>query len=73
MEREPHKDEVYQKPETLEIARVVRAIPWKIASSEPTQDKDKRSESAALGRQCELHKGRTFTVCTNAGQFAHWV
>jgi hypothetical protein len=56
-------DDIYLAPsELLEICRNVGAFPWKIADTEPTLDKDKRAESAAMGRYCELYKGRTFTV-----------
>jgi hypothetical protein len=56
-------DELYRSPsELIGVCRNVGAFAWKIADTEPTQDKDKRAESAALGRYCELYKGRTFTV-----------
>src|SRR5262249_32480851 len=59
-------DEYYYAPaELLEVCRNVGAFAWKIADSEPAgpqADKEKRAESAALGRYCELYKGRTFTV-----------
>jgi hypothetical protein len=55
--------EIYLAPHDLiQVCRNVGAFNWKIADTEPTQDKDKRAESAALGRYCELYKGRTFTV-----------
>jgi len=63
MEQQPDKDEIYRKPsELLEVARRVRAHPLKIAEIEPDQPKHKRAERAALGKCCEIHKGRTFTV-----------
>jgi hypothetical protein len=56
-------DEVYVTPaQLLETARSVGAFPWKISDTEPQIDKEKRMESAALGRYCELYKGRRFTV-----------
>jgi hypothetical protein len=61
MELRPAQDEVYQSPsELLEIARGIGAIPWKIAAT--GHARNKRSESAALGRQCELCKNRSFKV-----------
>jgi hypothetical protein len=56
-------NEVYITPaQLLETARSVGAFPWKISDTEPTIDKEKRMESAALGRYCELYKGRRFTI-----------
>jgi hypothetical protein len=63
MEQQPCKDEVFRKPsELLELARTVKGLSLKIADLEPARDKDKRVERAALGRYCELNKGRTFNV-----------
>jgi hypothetical protein len=63
MDQQPDKGEIYRKPsELLEVARLIKALPLKIADIEPEQAKHKRAERAALGRCCELYKGRTFTV-----------
>jgi hypothetical protein len=59
-------DEVFNTPrELLDVCRSVGSFNWKISETEPTADKDKRAESAALGRYCELYKGRMFTVRIN--------
>jgi hypothetical protein len=63
IEQEPGKNEIYRKPsELLEVARTVTGLSLKIADVEPALNKDKRAERAALGRYCELYKGRTFNV-----------
>lgn len=63
IQQQPDKNEVYRSPsELLKLARGVRNLSSKIADVEPAQDKDKRAERAALGRYCELNKGRSFNV-----------
>jgi hypothetical protein len=63
IERHPGRREIFQKPaELLAVARTIGAFSRKIANTEPCTDKERRAESAAIGRYCELHKGKTFNV-----------
>src|SRR5262245_35554966 len=63
MQGQAYKDEIYRTPSELhEVARVVGSFCSRSDNTESKPNQDRRVESAVLGRWCELHKGRTFTV-----------